>query len=203
MPKTGWAWRRAATTLALTTLLAVGGCVGAEPADVPTTPTAEETPTPTPSATADLTQLPEKPAAMAEPTTDGAIAAATYVLDLYGYTFATRDTAPWRAMALDTCGFCTEVTTSVNGMVDAGETSSGSTFTVTSSKSVEISEDQWFSVDLTIIQSPSQRFGASGEPVGSGTGGEHRAVFALSWSDGWRVDEMGVLPLEESSEAVG
>lgn len=198
-------WRAAATATMVTSLLVVGGCTGGAPADDPTTsaPVAEATPTPSPSPTVDLTRLPERPAAMDEPTTDGAIAAATYVLALYGYSFAAGDTSPWKAITLETCGFCAEVSASVQEMTAAGETSSGSTFEVTSSKSVEISEDQWFSVDLTITQSASERYDSSGVRIGSGTGGNHRAVFALSWSDGWRVDEMGILPLEESPEAEG
>ena len=192
MPKTGWAWRRATTTMALATLLAVGGCVGAEPADVPTTPTAEETPTPTPSATADLTRLPERPAAMAEPTTDGAIAAATYVLDLYGYSFATADLGPWRAVVLDTCEFCNGVSETVEQMMADGQTSSGSGVTIVSARAVEISEDRWFSVEMEILQGPSTRYGSDGAVVGHGDGGHYNAVFALSWSEGWRVDEMGV-----------
>ncbi|MCC2314194.1 DUF6318 family protein [Cellulomonas xiejunii] len=192
MPKTGWAWRRAATTLALTTLLAVGGCVGAEPADVPTTPTADKTPTPTPSATADLTRLPEKPAAMAEPTTDGAIAAATYVLDLYTYTINTGDVAPWRAITLDSCSFCQGVVADVAEVQTSGDAIRGGAIDVRESRATEISEDTWFSVELDVVQELSERRDADDALVGQNPPGTYTAVFALSWVEGWRVDEMGI-----------
>ena len=191
-------WRRAVAAAALVPLLAVGGCVADEPEDVPTTSVSTSSPThtPSPSPTADLTTLPERPAAMEQPTTDGAIAAATYVLELYGYTFATADAAPWRSITLDTCEFCTGVETAVTEMVEAGRTSSGSSVTVVSAKATEISDDRWFSVDMEIVQSASERYDSEGNVVGRGVGGPHRAVFALSWSEGWRVDEMGVEPIE-------
>ena len=59
---------------------------GPEPAESTTAPVAEVTPTPTPTPVV----KPERPAAMDEPTTDGAIAAATYFLQLYDYAFSVR-----------------------------------------------------------------------------------------------------------------
>ena len=184
-------------------LLAVTGC-GVDEPDVETAPTATTSPTPTPSPTPtlDLTRLPERPAAMAEPTKEGAIAAATYVLDLYGYTFATGDLEPWRGITLDSCTFCVKVTDMVDEIYRSGDQSSGSTFAVDSTRGVEIADDQWFSVDLRVTQSPSLRTDARGEVVGDDPGGEYRAVFALSWNDGWRVDSMGFTEPDAENPAI-
>lgn len=200
MQRTGWAWRRAVTTMVAASLLMLGACTSGDPTDVPTTstPTVDSTPTPTSSPTVDLTKLPERPAAMDEPTTDGAIAAATYALELYGYSFATADLGPWRALTADTCQLCASVERGVDEMVAAGESSTGSVVTVLSATSTEISNDEWFSVEMRVVQGPSQRMDADGEVVAEGVGGEYDAVFALSWSTGWSLDEMG---LELSAES--
>lgn len=190
----------AATVLAL---LALVGCGADVPvADhTPSSTMQELTPTPSPSPTLDLTRLPERPDAMSEPTADGALAAATYVLQLYGYTFASGDTAPWRAITLDTCSFCSKVAETVEEIEASGDRSSGSTMTVDSTRSVEISEDRWFAVDLQVTQGPSQRFDGDDEIVSSDPGGRYRAVFALSWSEGWRVDQMGFRELATDDAA--
>lgn len=172
--------------------LLLGGCGDGEPDDPVVTPTPTVAWTPEPSPTVDLTRQPERPAAMDEPTTDGAIAAATYVLELYGYSYATADLGPWRAITLETCEFCTAVADAVQQMKENGETSTGSTVTVMAAQATEIDTERWFSVDMDIVQGPSTRFDPDGEVVGRGEGGEFNAVFALSWDGEWRVDEMGV-----------
>lgn len=174
--------------------LLLGGCGdGEQDGPVATsTPTPSAVATPEPSPTVDLTKPPQRPAAMDEPTTDGAIAAATYVLELYGYSYATADLSPWRAITLETCEFCTAVADAVRQMTEDGETSTGSTVTVVAAQATEIDTERWFSVDMDIIQGPSTRFDPDGAVVGRGEGGEFDAVFALSWDGEWRVDEMGV-----------
>lgn len=133
---------------------------------------------------------------MDEPTTDGAIAAATYVLDVYTYSFVTGDTEPWRALALETCEFCTSVVDGVAEMHEAGHSSTGGPFSVTKAWSQEISEDRWFAVDLTATQEPSSRVDAEGATVAENPGGLFSVVFALSWADQWRIDEMGFERIE-------
>ena len=172
--------------------LLLGGCGADDPVDPVSSSTPAVSPSPEPSPTADLTKRPERPAAMDEPTTDGAIAAATYVLELYGYSYATADLRPWRAIALETCEFCTAVVDAVEQMRDAGEASTGSTVTVVTAEATEIDAERWFSVNMDIVQGASTRFDSDGAVVGQGEGGEFNAVFALSWDGEWRVDEMGV-----------
>ena len=82
-------WQRRVVPAVLGVVL-VAGCTGGgpEPAESTEPPVAEVTPTPTPTPTPVV--KPERPAAMDEPTTDGAIAAATYFLQLYDYAFCQR-----------------------------------------------------------------------------------------------------------------
>lgn len=137
---------------------------------------------------------------MDEPTTDGAIAAATYVMQLYGYSFATGDLAPWRAMTAETCQLCASVERGVDDMRAAGESSTGSVVEVLGATATETTHDEWFSVEMRLRQSASQRVDAAGEIVSEGVGGVYDAVFAMSWMDGWTVDEMGLEPVEGASE---
>ncbi|WP_230684969.1 DUF6318 family protein [Cellulomonas sp. JZ18] len=193
-------WRALTATSAAVVLLVVGGCSrdeGAAPEPSRSTAPAEETPAPTPTPTE--VAPPEQPAAMAEPTTDGAIAAATYVLALYDYAYASGDAGPWDAITLDSCTFCVGVAESVSEMVAAGHVTVGEPFRVETAQSVEISEDRWFSVDMNVVQPPSRGVDQSGATVNENPGGRFRAVFALSWDLGWRVDEMGFEALDEST----
>ena len=60
---------------------------------------------------------PERPEAMSEPTTDGAIAAATYFLQLYDYAFSARDAESLLTMSAEECKFCNYVDKSVGELV--------------------------------------------------------------------------------------
>ncbi|GIG40649.1 DUF6318 family protein [Cellulomonas phragmiteti] len=201
MQTKGWSRRRVAAVMAVVSLVVVAGCGTGGPADGPTTgpTTVESSPTPTPAPTSDLTRLPEPPAAMSEPTTDGAIAAATYVLDLYGYTFATGDTGPWRQMTRESCELCVGLARDVEQMVEVDDSSTGALITVDTAEAREISDDRWFGVDMEITQSSSTRFDADGEVVGSDPGGRYKAAFALSWDEGWHVDDLGFEALESDA----
>lgn len=174
--------------------MAVAACGAGEVDGPPTSSarTADVSATPSPSPTMNLKQLPERPEAMNEPTADGAIAAATYVLELYEYSFATGDLAPWRAITLDTCAYCTAVSDSVTAMFEAAERSSGSTVTVHDARAVELADDRWFSVEMQFTQGAATEYGAKGSVIGTSDARLYDAVFALSWADGWRVDHMGV-----------
>ena len=98
---TAGAWQRRVIPAVLGVAL-VAGCTGGgpEPAESTTAPVAEVTPTPT----ATPVVKPERPAAMDEPTTDGAIAAATYFLQLYGLRVRVRGhRSPLLAMSAADC----------------------------------------------------------------------------------------------------
>ena len=171
--------------------LLLGGCGDGEPADPVTTSTPSVSPTPEPSPTVDLTKQPQRSAAMDEPTKDGAIAAATYVLDLIAYTFASGDTSLWRSFTASSCELCVGLAGDVEAMVEMDESSTGAAFTIEQAEAREIAEARWFGVEMLVTQNASQRFDADGTTVGSDPAGRYTAVFALSWDDGWRVEELG------------
>ena len=85
-------------------------------------PTTEPTPTEYPS--------PQRPAAMDEDSVDGAIAAVTYFLDLYGYVYATGDLEPWRAMSHADCRFCESVSERAEGLFADGGYVEGDVLTI-------------------------------------------------------------------------
>lgn len=198
-------WRRVLAAAVVVPLVVLGGCGTDEPVVRPssTTSAAATSPTPSPSPTLDLARLPEQPAAMAEPTTDGAIAAATYVLELLPYTFATGDSGPWRAITLDSCGLCSGVVQDVEAMVEERQHSSGYEVEISAPTATEISEDEWFSVELRVRQGPSLRLDADGQVVGRGTGGLDDEVFALAWDGSWTVHELGLAEVSPSEEGAG
>lgn len=191
-------WRRALVVAAVVPVIVVAGCTSGDPDDGPTTATGTSvSPTPSPSPTVDFTRLPDRPAEMSEPTTDGAIAAATYVMQLLSYTFASGDVGPWQAITVESCALCAGVVEDVTSMREAGQRSSGYEIEVRSPTAIEISDDQWFSVEMQVVQGVSQRFDAAGDVVATGTGGTYDAVIALGWADGWIVHEMGLREVGE------
>ena len=185
-------WRGAAVVGFAVSLMAVGGCGGPDEREPAVTPSPASASSPGPARVAEAVQAPEQPAAMSEPTTDGAIAAATYVLELFTYTFASGDTGPWQMITSATCAYCVGVIEDVLEMAEKGERVTGGGTTVLEASAAEIREDTWFSVDLVAAQEPSQRVGPGGDALVENSNGEFRVAFALSWDAGWRVDEMGI-----------
>lgn len=135
---------------------------------------------------------PERPAAMDEPTTDGAIAAATYVLDVYTYTVNTGDVDLWQSVTLPSCSFCAGVSADVEARNAEGQRIVGGDAVVGESRATEISAGQWFSVEMSVLQRASSRVDKDGAELSARADKQHDMVFALSWDDGFRVDEMGV-----------
>ena len=184
--------KRSPVVVVLVGGLLLGGCGGDDPVDPVSSATSAASASPEPSPTADLTKRPERPAAMDEPTTDGAVAAATYMLELFPYVFNSGDVGPWEAMALDSCTFCTGVVEDVSAMRAAGDVVTGGAVDVVASEVREISAGSWFAVTLQASQESSQRRGPQGALVSENPATTYSVVFALSWDGGWRVDEMGV-----------
>jgi len=195
--------RRALGVLAVV-VVALVGCTGGTgdpgPTSSPVDPTPAVTPSPTP--TVELWRLPERPAEMDEPTTEGATAAATYVLDLFPYTFVTRDTTAWEAITRETCQYCAGVVADVRDMRAERHKVRGGAITVLSATATEIREDAWFGVELVVSQDPSERVDSEGNVIDPNPGGEFDVAFALSWDGRWHVDEMGVEAVALASEAV-
>lgn len=176
----------------------MAGCTGGgpEPAESTGPPLVEATPAPTPSPTPVV--KPEPPAAMSEPTTDGAIAAATYFLQLYDYAFAARDADSLLRMSAESCEFCSYVDESVAALVESGHTSVGPPVRVVSAVSTEIRPDEWFSARLQVEQDSTQELAADGTLVSESEANLTDFVFALSWTgDRWRVDAVDLAVIEQ------
>lgn len=182
--------------VAVVVALAVGGCVGEpEPArttDVVRTPSATGSPEPSrPPKPA----LPERPVAMAEATTDGAAAAATYFFELYDYAFATGDSTPFRRLSAPGCVYCTRTIDQMEQAVEDDQLTQRDPSEISDLTVVEIRPGEWFNVELRRTQGAIRLLADDGsvlveEPTGSPL---HFGV-AMSWTDaGWSVDEVGLI----------
>src|SRR5665647_81095 len=177
------AMRRGTTRRAMSALVAVGcvaglgagvaGCSGDPgPTTTPTptvtvTVTEEPSPstTPTPTPTPDASVKPERPAAMDVADSAGAEAAAVYFLQLYPYVYATNDLTEWRELSHAECVYCTSVITNAEAMFGTGNHSVGGLSTMTAVSSTEVTPGQWWSVDVDLVQDPSQTLDSQGELV--------------------------------------
>ena len=63
---------------------------------------------------------PERPEGMDEESAEGAVATATYFVQLYPYVYATGDLEQWRSMSRQDCLFCGSVITNVTRLHDSG-----------------------------------------------------------------------------------
>jgi len=175
----------------------VAGCTGeaapVEPTGV-TTPEVSESATPTPSPTpaADVTVPPERPAAMATPSAEGAAAAASYFISLYPYVLATGDLTEWNAMSTETCDFCTNTRTEVDQLQSAGLRSIGGV-EVMSASGKALGSHNWYAADLSVRMAPSTDVEADGTVVATNDGGEYDLNFAMTWSDRWIIDSAGIV----------
>lgn len=176
-------------------LLLVGACT-TEPDPVPTaseavvTPTVAPSPTPSPP---EKPTRPEVPAEMAEPTKEGAEAAARYFSDLFDYAFASGDTAPFEALSGQDCDFCSRIVDQVEQAVDDGLLTDRDPAEITDISVVEVRPGEWFNVEFRRRQGEIRLLGSDGAVLQSEPQGPplHYAL-ALSWAEGWAVDAVGV-----------
>ncbi|HEY5555338.1 MAG TPA: DUF6318 family protein, partial [Cellulomonas sp.] len=150
--------------VALAVALAVGllgGCsFGGTDSSAPSTsagPTVPASPTPTAAATPSptTTPKPERPAAMDTVNLDGAIATATYFLELQPYVANTGDLAEWRAMSHDDCVFCSGVANEVSRMFTLGHRQEGTDTMILSATGVEVNPGVYFQVNVELTQGPA------------------------------------------------
>lgn len=184
--------RAGVTSLAAAMVLAIGGCSGApepEPMTsggggtvIPTSPT-------TPSPSSPTTAPPERPAAMDRTDAEGAIAAATYFIDLYSYAYATGDVAEWKAMSDPECVFCAGLTEDVQTAAADGTRFVGGELTIASSDVRPGESASVFRVDLTVSQAAFQEIDKSGAVASAGAGTESAVVTAVlvHGQQGWLV----------------
>lgn len=136
---------------------------------------------------------------MDEVSVDGAIAAATYFLELYPYVYNTGDLAEWTAMSHPECQFCASVVENVTAMHKQGHHSEGAEVSVLESRGTEVTPDEYVDVALRLRQGPSRELDAQGKVVDETTSAvEHDAhvVVVREASGPWvvravQIDEVG------------
>lgn len=181
----------AVVALALT--LTVASCTDKPAALDPTSSssnTASTTPDPTPTAVA----APERPEAMNTASVDGAVAAATYFMDLYTYARQTGDLTEWNAFSANDCQFCNAVISGVEDSTAAEHVVRGAEIQVLESTGSDV-DGTLFSAQLRVREAAAQEFDQSGAVVAAGAGAEHDLLVALSWDSGaWTVRAIDVHP---------
>lgn len=147
----------------------LAGCTGApteqvtgEPSPTPPTPSSTATPTAT------AAPAPDRPAAMADPGIDGALATAGYFMDLYTYV-GQGDLTEWKALSHPECVFCTGVSDEVERMVSLGHHQEGPTITVNSMEPTEVDPGRIYNIDLDVLQGPHQELDRNGAVVAEGS----------------------------------
>ena len=160
---------------------------------VPTVSSATPEPSPTPTAPATAVPLPVMPPEMANNDAAGAEAAVRYFIDLYSYTYLSRDTAPFKAMSAEDCVFCNSVLAEVDQMIAAGETQSGGGVTVDAISSNAYHADvNAHILELETTQAPYIEAGWDEEVLAENDGATLAVSIILQKSlDGWIVLEAG------------
>ncbi|WP_147525028.1 DUF6318 family protein [Cellulomonas timonensis] len=151
-PPAVWA---AAAALAIS--LGLTACTDEDRAPLPS-PTGTDvvaTPTPTPTPSPTRSPKPERPTAMDEVSVEGAIAAATYFVELYPYVYNTGDLAEWNALSHPECLTCTGIATKVEEMHGLGQRIEGAAISVADVSGVELIPGSSFSVEMQMTQGPT------------------------------------------------
>lgn len=182
-------------------LLLVGACT-TEPDPVPTaseavvTPTVAPSPTPSPP---EKPTRPEVPAEMAEPTKEGAEAAARYFLEVDRYAFMSGDAGPLRAMSAESCVYCSELLDEVERAAAEGLLTDRDPNEIVTVSVVEVRPGEWFNVEIGLRQGEVRLLGSDGSVIASEPASEVVDLhLALSWADGgWLVDA-GMVQVPES-----
>jgi hypothetical protein len=166
------------TRVAVATALALGllgGCSfgDSDPVAVSTSaaPTVAASPTPTPAATPSPTTTPkptptpERPVAMGVVDVNGAIATATYFLELYPYALNTGDISDWNELSHPECIFCAGLADEVKRQTGLLEHQEGLATSIASATAVEVRPGVWFDVDFDVTQGPWQVVDSEGAVV--------------------------------------
>ena len=122
------------TTVNAALLVLVGGCTAGPPVPEQTfaeyTPTSTPTPVLTPSPTAVPVVAPIRPAGMQRTDEAGAVAAATYFMELYSYVLRTGDHVEWDQVGIADCVFCSGTREDVDRIYGVGGRITGGALTL-------------------------------------------------------------------------
>lgn len=179
----------------------VAGCTGRATPSEPSAPSPSvsvgTTSTPTPTPTPDLSTPPARPEAMATPSAEGAAAAASYFISLYPYVYVTGDFSEWDALSAPECEFCSNTKSDVQRMFAAGNRTTGAPVEIVSSEGIELSDLEWYSAKLRVRQAEGAELDPTGSPVSTNPAALFDFDVAMTWSDGWRIDSIGIVPVEQ------
>ncbi|MBO0919817.1 hypothetical protein J1G42_03120 [Cellulomonas sp. zg-ZUI222] len=129
---------------------------------------------------------------MAEPSAEGAAAAAGYFMSLYPYVFATGDITEWNTMSGSACDFCANTRTEVQNLHSSGARSLGG-LTVLAATAEDLGSNNWFSARLKVRIDASSDVDANGAVLGTNDGGTYDVDLAMSWADRWIIDSAGII----------
>lgn len=90
---------------------------------------------------------------------DGAVATATYFLELYEVV-GRGDLTEWKALSHSECIFCKGVSDEVERMASAGHHQEGPNIAVNSVEPTEIAPGEFYSVKFDVIQGPYRELDA-------------------------------------------
>jgi hypothetical protein len=158
---------------------------------VPTPAASTTTPAPTmPTAVPSPTPPPE----MAQDDEVGAVAAATYFLDLYTYTESTQDTGPWEAMSHDDCVFCQSVLDDVARTRSAGQVVHATTMDVQTGSRTMLNPLA-YSIELDVTSGPDSLWTSDGRMLQEGSRAHGRmTVVVVYHATEWLVREVQLDP---------
>lgn len=175
--------------------LGLTGCTGEPEPSTTTQVTTSATPSPTPSPTPAVVTAPERPAAMATASADGAAAAASYFISLYPYVYATGDLAEWDALSGPDCAFCSSTREGVDRVRQKGGNVAGGEIAINSVDGSEIEPGRWYAATVIATEAPSAEYDMYGVPVEESQGGDYKFSVALTFASGaWTVDAVDVGP---------
>ena len=178
-------WRPAAALASLALAFTLGACT--QPSDAPTRPRASASQSiPAASPTADEQPSPTEPSfppAATAADTAGAEAFARYAVDVLNHASSTGDVTRWGGITSPGCETCV----SLSDEIEAVGPSDEGVVTIESARPTEIDSGKFYSVALKINQAPSTRADGSPDP-----GGRYALLFALQFTDGWRVEALDV-----------
>ncbi|NCD18764.1 MAG: hypothetical protein EOL89_02095 [Actinobacteria bacterium] len=133
------------------------------------------------------------PPEMANNDAAGAEAAARYFIDVYGYTYISRDLRLFEDMAHTDCVFCNSVIAEVEEMIADGETQAGGLVSVDAVTSNEYHEDFGVHIlEMETTQRPYVELDHLGKVIEESDGSSLNVSMIVQMKpDGWVVLEAG------------
>ncbi len=135
---------------------------------------------------------PAAPDAIVQHTAEGAVAFTEHVVAVFNYAISTPRLEPWQALAADSCGFCSAISSEIAGLLDGGLHRTGGGITFRSASIAYQPESQLYFVDGEVQLASSQDRNSQGEVKSSAAAKSFAATFVVGLEDGeWQLFEAG------------